>query len=252
MSDLSGLLKLAETAALEAGKRLASGSEYYQQVNSNELKDIKLQADIESEQLIRDMLGQSTEFSIIGEEQGGNCQLLDGDELYWIVDPLDGTYNYHRELPMTCVSIGLLRGIKPVLGVIYDFNREELFSGSPETGLFINGKKHCPEWSTSRDKASLATGFPASMDFADASVRQFIEEVRTYKKIRMLGSAALAIVYVALGRVDVYYEKGTRLWDIAAGLALVEAAGACYELTPVDPEKFTFNIWAAGRQDLLE
>ena len=86
--------------------------------------------------------------------------------------------------------------------------------------------------SNTKEKAQaiLATGFPSYREFSDESLREFIEQVQMYKKIRMFGAAALSLAYVACGRVDVYIESDIMLWDVAAGLALVCAAGGTYQL----------------------
>ena len=251
-ADLDRLLHTAEQAARAAGERLRAGLNDYRRVNAEPGRDVKLEADVASEKLIRQLLG-ATGLPVIGEEEGGDAALVDGDATYWVVDPLDGTYNYLRDLPQTCVSIGLMRGLRPVLGVIHDFNRAETFTGVPARRTFlINGSPVRPVWASSLAKAALATGFPASADVGDAALRKFIGQVQGYRKIRMLGSAALAVAYVAAGRVDAYYEQGVRLWDIAAGLALVEAAGGVTRWSPTPTgAPFAYDVWMAGRPDLI-
>lgn len=249
--DFPSLLQTAENAAREAGAPLLAGNDEYRQVNAEFARDVKLQADIESEKLIRNLLTVASDFPIIGEEEGGDAELTSRAEPYWVVDPLDGTYNYLRDLPMTCVSIGLCRGETPILGVIYDFCRDELFSGIPGQGLFINGERHRPDWAVGIEKAAIATGFPAGADHSDSALHKLNDLIQRYKKVRMLGSAALAIAYVAAGRVDAYYEESINLWDIAAGMALVLAADGVIRFTPVPGKPLAYNAWAAGRQDLI-
>lgn len=107
------LLTLAVATARTAGAALAKRTD--RTVNSETGHDIKLQADVDSENLIRERLAR-TKLPVIGEEIGGDTSLLDRDEPYWAVDPLDGTYNYLRGMPGACVSIGLWRGRRPILG----------------------------------------------------------------------------------------------------------------------------------------
>lgn len=253
MSDnLDALLQTAEQAARAAGERLRAGLGDYRRIHAEPGRDVKLEADQASERLIRDLLG-ATGLPVIGEEQGGDAGLVSGDQAYWVVDPLDGTYNYLRDMPQTCVSIGLMRGSEPLLGVIHDFNRPETFSGIPSRHqLLVNGEPFVPRYADSLAKAALVTGFPAAADLGDAALQRFFSQVRAYRKVRMLGSAALAMAYVAVGRVDTYYEQGVRLWDISAGLALVLAAGGVlrWNPTPGGPA-LAFDIWAAGREDLI-
>lgn len=157
-------LKLAEQFAREAGAILAEGAGL-RHINFQDAKDVKLKADVDSEKLIRERLSQVSDFPIIGEEQGGDASLPHGSSYYWVVDPLDGTYNYLRSLPACCVSIGLMRGLEPVLGVIFDFNTGECFASDGET-LWVDGRVVKPVWAESVAKGALATGFPATRDLS--------------------------------------------------------------------------------------
>ncbi len=230
-----------------------AGTDDYRTVNAEFAHDVKLQADVESEKLIRDIFTEEADYPIIGEEEGGDAELINRREPYWVIDPLDGTYNYLRDLPLTCVSIGLLCGEKPLLGVIYDFYRDELFTGIPGAGdgLHINGLKHESDWAETIKKAAITTGFPANADRSTPALEKLNGLIQRYKKVRMLGSAAIAMTYVAAGRLDAYYEEGVNLWDIAAGMALVEAAGGVVKLVPIAGRSLSYEIWAAGRPDLI-
>jgi myo-inositol-1(or 4)-monophosphatase len=241
------LLTLATATARAAGAALAKRSD--RTVNFESAHDIKLQADVDSETLIRERLAR-TKLPVIGEEIGGDAGLLAQDEPYWAVDPLDGTYNYLRGMPGACVSIGLWRGRKPVFGVIFDFWRDELFAGGAGLGCTMNGHKVTPHWAKDIAHAVLCTGFPSGMDRGSSAVTDFVGRVERYKKIRMIGSAALALAYVAYGRVDAYYEESIKLWDVAAGLALVEGVGGFVKADSVKGHPLALNVWAAGRAAL--
>ena len=117
-------LNLAKIAALESGKLLVkSKNEFNERLNIHS-KDTKLRADIESENLIKSLLSGNSDYPILAEESGSSSEDL-GD-IFWVVDPLDGTANYHRDIPISCVSIGLVHQMNPILGVIYDFNNDHL------------------------------------------------------------------------------------------------------------------------------
>ena len=92
-------------------------------------------------------------------------------------------------------------------------------------GAWLNGQKISTNKVKEKSQAILATGFPVSTDFSKDALLDFVEDIRGYKKIRLLGSAALSLAYVACGRADVYKENNIKIWDVAAGLALVKAAG---------------------------
>lgn len=252
MSDYKALLSLAERAAREAGEILCRSGGDQRKVRFQDDSDVKLAGDFASEQHIRKLLAAESRYPVVGEEEGGDATLTGRYEPYWVVDPLDGTHNFLRGVPSCCVSIGLMRGETPVLGVIHDFNRHECFSGIVADGFWMNGVSVRPQWASRRALASLQTGFPAGMDKSSETLEGFISQVQQYKKVRMIGSAALALAYVACGRFDVYYESATRLWDVAAGLALIQAAGGVVRMSAHTSSKsLAYDVWAAGRCDLL-
>ena len=247
--NLQALLEIAINAAKGTGAILRAGAD--KSVAPCDKTDVKLAADVNSENFIREQLA-GTGLPIFGEELGGNASLYDSaGTYYWVVDPLDGTFNYQRGQPLTCVSIGLMCGDKPVLGVIYNFNADELFSGIVGKGIALNGNAFQPAWANEISQACLMTGFPALADKSPEALAPFIAEVGKFKKIRMIGTAALAVAYVASGRADVYSENNTNLWDVAAGMALVLAAGGCVKLTPTGKRVLNFNLRCAARPEWL-
>jgi myo-inositol-1(or 4)-monophosphatase len=246
MSDLAALRMLALATAEAAGSLLRDGAS--RRVNETTDDDVKMQADIDSETLVRERLAASR-LPVIGEELGGDPSLFEsGNELYWVVDPLDGTYNYLRNQPNTCVSIGLMRGQEPVLGVLCDFTSGKTYLGVPGEGTYINGQRVTPNWAEKAADACLMTGFPASADKEGPAMTAFLREAARYKKIRMIGSAALAIGYVAEGIADTYQECATNLWDVAAGLALIKGAGGYYRMVPTGKRPLNFDLWVSGRE----
>lgn len=217
-------LILAQDIALQAGKILLNRQSDLSQSISSIDKDIKLKADIESEKLIIDHITKNSKYPILSEESGFvGGKLIDETSTYWILDPLDGSLNYNRGIPVACVSIALWKGRAALLGVIYDFNREELFTRVVGESLYLNGNIVKLE-ATTRPKGEsiIATGFPSGRSYDDASLLKFVKMVQKYKKVRLLGSAAISLAWVACGRFDAYSEEGIYLWDIAAGLALIE------------------------------
>lgn len=238
-------LEIAESAARKAGDYLADASHQLKEVEFLDRDDVKIRADRESEELIRRLLGQASHWPIVGEESGGDESLPQSEHLYWIVDPLDGTFNYLRGASQTAVSIGLMKGKDPILGVVYEFPSKTLYSGISGKGLLIDGTTATPAWAHEIAQAALATGFPAGMDKSPEAMDQFIGRIQPFKKIRMIGSAALATAYVAAGIYDVYFESGTRLWDVGAGMALILAAGGDIRLTRSTTGKpFAYDLWA--------
>lgn len=243
--DWSRLLETAEASAREAGSILRNGASHLREVEFQDKRDVKLRADMESEELIRKSLGKAFPYPVYGEEMGGDESLRERYEPYWIVDPLDGTYNYLRGSALCAVSIGLMRGETPLLGVIYDFHADRCYSGVVAGEFHINGQPVVPEWESRIGQAALATGFPSGMDRSPARMEAFIERIAPFKKVRMVGSAALALAYVAGGIYDVYFEESIRLWDVAAGLALVQAAGGTVRMKASPSGKaMAYDVWA--------
>lgn len=217
-------LALAETVARSAGDFLA-GSRDSLKVLASVGKDVKLSHDRESEEHIVSALRAHSDLPILSEERGLIAGPDAGVAMRWIVDPLDGSLNYLRRIPCCCVSIGLWRGDTPVLGVVYDFDRDELFTGIADGRAWLNGLAISVSKTADPGDAVLCTGFPVGMDLDSDSVPAFVERLRGYKKVRLFGSAALSLAYVAAGRVDAYTERDIWLWDVAAGLAIVRGAG---------------------------
>ena len=221
--DFSRELTIAKKAALEAGNFLRKNKDNLNKTISSTDRDIKIQADIQAEKIIKDIINDRSSFGILAEESG-----ISSDEPYknlWVVDPLDGTANYSRSIPLCCVSIAMLSDAKPVLGVIYDFNNDELYEGSINTSACLNGQAIRVSTTKVSQEGILVTGLPNDTDYSDEAMMEMIQNFQNWRKVRMIGSAALASVYVASGKADLYIENKSYLWDIAAGAAIVNAAG---------------------------
>ena len=147
---------------------------------------------------------------------------------------------YFRGLDQCCVSIALVDGNQALLGIIYNFNTNELFHAQHEQGAFLNDLPISVSNISKKNKASLTTGFPASESIE--SSLEFLEGLQGWKKIRMFGSAALSCAYIASGRCDAYIEKGIYLWDFAAGICLVNEAGGRVKYSKIDSERYSVKF----------
>jgi myo-inositol-1(or 4)-monophosphatase len=224
-------LQLARTAALAAGELLKAEFLRGSTVHSDLGKDIKLEADVLAERLILGQLRAGSALPILSEEAGPDTHFATAGRR-WVVDPLDGTFNFSRHLPLCCVSIGLCDGDRPVLGVIHDFMAGVTYEGVVGLGAWRNGQPMRVSAVVSPTKAALCTGFPVGREFGRDSLLGFVRQAQTYKKVRLLGSAALSLAHVAAGVVEVYHEDDINFWDVAAGLALVSAAGGRFDCRP--------------------
>jgi len=233
-TELRTYLSIAKEAALSAGKFLSKRGPSSAKVNFSDGKDIKLAADIDSENIIFEHLEENSQFSILSEEKG--LVVRGEQEPMWIVDPLDGTMNYYRNIPICCVSIGLWHKDQPLLGVVYDFNTEEFYTGIVGEGAWIGEEQINASDVDQKQGAILGTGFPSKTDLSEESLNTMIADIQDYKKIRMIGSAAMAICYVACGKTEAYRENDIMLWDIGGGVPIILAAGGKAVYTPKGSE----------------
>ena len=234
--NLKNYLETAIVAARKAGKFLIDNKNKHKKVLVEQGRDIKIELDRECENLIREEL-KVTNIEILGEEFGGEASQ---DIIKWVVDPIDGTANYFRGIDQCCISIALMEGMKSKIGVIYNFNTNEIFYASSGNGAFLNEKEIQVSNISDVSKASLFTGFPASESIESQS--QFLKNLAVWKKIRMFGSAALSCAYVASGKGDYYAEKGVYLWDFAAGICLIEEAGGKAEFLLIDDDRYSVKF----------
>ena len=246
MQDLDSCLKIARSASLLAGNYLKEKQAKDLKILSNTARDLKLQIDIDAEEIIREYITQKSCLPILGEESGMSEE---PDEFFWVVDPLDGTSNFLRSIPISCVSISLMQGLTPVLGVIFDFNNSDLYCAHKKSQAYLNDRKISVSSLNLKNESTLVTGIPAKDSYSDMEFKNMISDFQSWKKIRMIGSAAMAAVYVASGKADAYKENGIFLWDIAAGAAIVEAAGGKISINNLQPD---FRVDASFTNKNLE
>ena len=230
--DISKEINIAIKAALLAGKHLIENKIDLNKTSSSDPRDTKLEADVASENLIKKIINENSSYEILAEESGESSEDL--GRTFWVVDPLDGTANYSRDIPICCVSIGMIKDMKPLFGVIYDFNSDEIYYGDciNKVATLNNSPIQVSKVDDKKDGV-LITGLPFNTDYSDASLRNLISDMQSWKKTRMIGSAAMASCYIASGKAELYKEKGIYLWDILAGAAIVEAAGGLAEIKNV-------------------
>jgi myo-inositol-1(or 4)-monophosphatase len=234
-SDLQGYLNMLVEIAREAGASIRPGID--QEIITDLRRDIKIKADVRLNKIIIDRLKKESPYPVLSEE-GGFSENKSGDnEFHWIVDPLDGSLNFSRTIPLCCISIALWKEMDPLVGVVYDFNRDEMFVGLVGTGAWLNDKPMKVGKVAEKKNAILCTGFPVNTDFSENALLSFVKKIQSYKKVRLFGSAALSLAYVASGRADFYWENDISMWDVAAGVAIVKAAGGIVQFSATQTEK---------------
>lgn len=238
-SDLVKWLEIATQTALQAGIVLKKIWGNLQNIQEKDFPgDLVTEADKHSESLIVQMLTHAfPDHQILAEESGISLLSSDSD-FVWAVDPLDGTTNYAHQYPMVAVSIGLLYQQEPILGVIYNPLTEELYQAAKGWGAKLNDQLLKVSTTATLRESLLATGFAYDRrETTDNNYAEFCHFTHLSQGVRRAGSASLDLAYVACGRVDGYWERGLKLWDMAAGIILVREAGGqvtAYDLTPAD------------------
>lgn len=232
---VSAALEMAVRAAHAAGSLLQQRVGPSLDIVADAAHDIKLAVDREADDAIAAVLRTGPPWPVLSEERGfnGSAGRYTDVEWCWVVDPLDGTVNFARTIPIWSISIALCRHGEPVLGVVHVPAQHESFTGIVGSGAWRNGDAMRVSDVDRTSNAILCTGVPVAADFSDAALVSFAERIRSFKKVRLLGSAAISLAYVAAGRADAYYERDIRVWDVAAGVALVRAAGGTATMTPM-------------------
>lgn len=229
MSTLRDLLAIAEAAAAEASAALLANRVGWSVIESEQGREVKIDADKHAEALILDAIGKASAYPIISEEAGWVRAQERGDRFVWAIDPLDGSVNYLRGYPHCAVSIALLDQGEPVLGVVDCFVLSERFTGLVGEGAWLNGAPIRVSDIADPAGGILQTGVPSRA--SAESMKLFEARLMTWRKVRMIGSAATALAYVAAGRAEAYRESGSMIWDVAGGCALVKAAGGEFRIT---------------------
>ena len=246
---MSSLLTVAIEAAHAAGKlqREGFGSELV--VNELLRHDIKLDLDVRCQELISEIILRNfPDHAVLGEE--GNAGNADS-RTQWVVDPIDGTVNFFYGIPHFCVSIAVKQDGQLVAGVIHDPMQNETWNIERGGKPMLNGKPIRTSDRAHLADAVVTVGFSKSREALEASFDRYKRIAVDVRKTRMLGSAALALAYIACGRLDAYIEEQISEWDIAAGKLLLEAAGGDFTEKPSQTHEGKLFICATnGKIDL--
>ncbi|MCI0746604.1 MAG: inositol monophosphatase [Verrucomicrobia subdivision 3 bacterium] len=276
--ELKRAVACAVAAARGAGEMMRKNLRATKKVNEATQHDIKLELDVRCQKRIERALRRAfPQIPVLGEEG------ITGDpqaEFRWVVDPIDGTVNFTYGIPHACVSIALqcrhelaidnrqyMRGVlrrdfvrrsignkasspdsphhQTMLGVVYDPFCGELWTAVRGQPARLNGKPIRVSSKSRLDEAIVSIGFAKHAYTLKRMIPTLNELIYRVRKIRIMGSAALSMVYVASGRMDAYIEYGLRLWDIAAGGLILECAGGDFWRRAVEGE-YTYRILASN------
>jgi myo-inositol-1(or 4)-monophosphatase len=237
-------LDSAEHAARAAGDLLRQNFQRPMRVTAAQAHDIKLEIDVQTQELITGLLlKQFPQHALYGEEGIAGNQSASHQ---WVVDPLDGTVNYFYRIPHFCVSIALRFQSEIIVGVIYDPMRNEMWSVQKGERPKLNGHVFRVSERADLSEAVISVGLSKTTKMIDSNLPLLQGMIHRVRKCRVLGSAALDTAYVACGRLDAYLEQGISLWDIAAGWILIESAGGSVRLRPHNDIKDKYSIVATN------
>ena len=173
-NNINKKIFIDKKAILEAGNLLLKNKASLNEVILSSNKDVKLKADIDAEKIIKTIIENDSDYPILGEESGLSAETI--PNIFWVVDPLDGTANYARNIPICCVSIALISDLKPILGVIYDFINNDLYEGSINTKALVNGKEISVSKVSNSQEGILLTGLPNNTDYSDNALLKMIKD----------------------------------------------------------------------------
>ncbi len=235
--ELKKTLEIATMAARQGADILLHFWGKLKKIEEKSAGNLVTEADRLSEQKIIEVIkSHFPDHQILAEESGLSSPR--SSEYLWAIDPLDGTTNYAHQYPTAAVSIGLIYQNQAILGVIYNPFQGELYCAAKGLGATLNNKAIHVSTTSELSKSLLATGFAYDRnETTDNNYREFCHLTSLTQGVRRAGAASLDLAYVACGRIDGYWERGLKPWDIAAGIILVEEAGgqvSNYNSTPLN------------------
>lgn len=228
MADLAKILEQSLPVVRETGQWIQSmvnqiAIEHIQYKGKNDLVSF---VDQTAEARLKESLSAIfPEAGFIAEESAADFSEV-GEGYYWVIDPLDGTTNFLHQLPIYAVSVGLIYQRQPILGMIYEPNRDELFYAIQGAGAHMNGLPIQVSAQPTLEKSLLATGFPYhDFSYQDKYLNLLKELMQKSHGLRRMGAAAIDLAYTACGRFEGFFEANLKPWDVAAGKIIIEEAG---------------------------
>lgn len=220
---MSELLDFTITMARTAGGILRDKYVQPREIHAKGWRDFYTDADLAAQSAIVDLVrSREPHAAILAEE---NIQPPAGATSMWVIDPLDGTTNYSRHIPVFSTSIALVQNGEPILGVIYDPLRDDLFAAEAGQGATLNGEPIHVSTASEIGEAIIGLDWGRGEEARSRELAWLQRTGLQSRTIRAIGSAALGLCYLAAGWIDVYYHGALMPWDGAAGKIIIEEAG---------------------------
>lgn len=225
--DLQAIQVTAEGIALEAGHVLRGlYGKAHQETAKLNMADIVTEGDKASEKVIVNLLRQAFPTHGIISEEGDGADHAPDAEYFWHIDPIDGTTNFSKNLPLFAVSMGLAdKNMRPLVGVVYAPILNEMYSAARGFGATLNGEKLSVSQVSAAEQAVLVTGLPVTRSAPEQDYAQIAAMNAKVRALRILGSGTLDLCFVAAGKLEAFWEREIHSWDVMAGLLIVEEAG---------------------------
>jgi len=229
------MLEIMIEAARKAGKFIMNNLGKVKQVEiKKNINDLVTEIDTGSEKIIKETL-EKTGAKVLGEESWKEGKW----DKAFVVDPLDGTLNFVHGLPFFSISIALFKKGKVTHGVVFSPATDEMFYAEAGKGAFLNGEKIKVSDKKDLSETLFVTGWPYDTYLTEKTFKTIEIMMKKVQEVRILGSAALELCYIACGKMDGYWEFGLEVWDVAAGSLIAKEAGAI--VAGITKEDFLFG-----------
>lgn len=254
-------LELGKKAAKDAGKIIREHIDESYKIDKKKSEyDLVTEWDEKVETFITDrILEYYPDHKVIGEEsvhkesKSSFLATLKNEKNVWVIDPIDGTNNFIHNLPGYTVSIAMMSYGEIVVGIVYDPDNNEMFWAKKGKGAYLNGKKIKVSNEDNLKHSMIAVGFPSDVERYRKEIIKHINEIGLIcRNLRIYGSAALHCAYVAAGRLEVFFEPGLNIWDIAAGFLIVKEAGGVVSELDGSSFEIDFESFICGNGKLNE
>jgi len=251
--NVNAAQKCAEDVSRKVGRFLKRQLRANKRINQQTAHDIKLELDERSQRMIERALRKAfPQIAILGEEGTVGDPM---SEWRWVVDPIDGTVNFSRGLPHACISIALQSrnadsgghwdDYQTEVGVVCDPFLDEMWTANRRGKAKLNGRAIQVSQTEKLESSIVSIGFAKSRATLDENLPLFSRLYHRVLKVRLMGSAALAMTWTAAGRLDAYRENGISLWDVAAGGLILERAGGEFWRKPLQ-KKYSYELIATN------
>jgi myo-inositol-1(or 4)-monophosphatase len=255
---LSNLLETARQAAQRAGEEILWRYALPRQIREKGPRDLVTDTDHAAEAAALSVIHtRHPNHRVLSEEDPASHFAEDGlwqipPGLLWVVDPLDGTTNFATGIPFSCVSVGVSFNGLPVAGAIYDPYRDEMFAAAQGLGATLNGQAIILQQAISLHKSIISLDWAHAPQVRQRALTAIAALAPHCQTARALGSAALALAYVACGRIQLYFSFGLQPWDVGAAAILISEAGGAIRQPNGDAWRFGEPALLAGHPKLLE